>query len=299
MSSRFNVACVQNCATPDVEHNIATSLRIARQAAAEGAQLIATPEYFSGLKTDNGKFLPVAFEEHEHPVLPAFADAARELGVWFLLGSLGVTSPDGRILNRSYLICDRGEIVARYNKIHMFDVDLEQGSYRESATISPGQDAVVADTPWARIGLSICYDLRFAALYRTLAKMGAGVLATPAAFTKATGEAHWHVLQRARAIEHGCFVIAPCQYGTLAGGGECYGHSLIVDPWGRVLADAGDGEGYICADIDLDEVATARKRIPALNHDRVFLGVTKPQGVAAEQGLIVDYSSEGVPIRSA
>ncbi len=274
MTTVFKAACVQNCATPDVDENIETSLRIARSAASEGASLICTPEYFSGLETKDGLFHPAAFTESEHPVLPAFAQAARELGVWFLLGSLGVTNDDGRISNRSYVIDPQGDIVARYNKIHMFDVNLDGGSYRESATVAPGDEAVVADTPWGGLGLTICYDLRFATLYRTLAHMGATMLATPAAFTKVTGEAHWHVLQRARAIEHGCFVIAPCQYGTIHGGGECFGHSLIVNPWGEVLADAGDGEGYIVAELDMDEVARARGRIPALTHDRKIVGRT-------------------------
>ena len=267
---------MQNCATPDVHENIEVSVRLARDAAKMGAQLIATPEYFSGLRTEDGKFLPTAFREEEHPVLPAFSDLARELNVWFLLGSVGVENDDGRISNRSYVLDNSGKIVARYNKIHMFDVNLEQGSYRESATISPGEEAVVAETPWAQLGLSICYDVRFAALYRSLARMGAEILATPAAFTKVTGEAHWHILQRARAIEHGCYVIAPCQYGTLSGGGQCYGHSLIVDPWGEVLADGGEGEGVIVSEIDLDTVKTARQRIPALEHDRAYEGVKIP-----------------------
>lgn len=270
MSSKFTAACLQNNATPDVSHNIDVSLRLARQAAADGAKLIATPEYFSGLETKDGRFLPAAFVEDNHPVLPAFAAVARELDVWFLLGSLGVLSEDGRIHNRSYMLSAEGKIVARYDKIHMFDVNLDGGSYRESATISPGSESVVVDTPWARLGLSVCYDLRFGNLYRSLAKMGANILATPAAFTKITGEAHWHVLQRARAIENGAFVIAPCQYGEVTGGGECYGHSLIADPWGAVLDDAGDGEGYAIAELDMDMVTAARDRIPSLQHDRPF-----------------------------
>ena len=285
MPRNFTVACIQNCATPDVRHNIETSLRLAGAAAADGARLIATPEYFSGLETRDGLFLPGAYAEADHPVLPAFSEAARKLGVWFLLGSIGVQNDDGRISNRSYLINADGELVAQYDKIHMFDVDLDGGSYRESATISPGRHAIVADTPWARIGLSICYDLRFAALYRQLAMMGAEVLATPAAFTKVTGEAHWHVLQRARAIENGCFVIAPCQYGGISGGGECYGHSLIIDPWGKVLADAGDGEGYIVATLDLDEVAAARNRIPSLQHDRPIQSAGQDQRQELEASL--------------
>ncbi len=268
MSQILQVACVQNSATPSVDENIETSLRLAHQAADAGAQLICTPEYFSGLTTQNGLFLPTAFKEDDHPVIPAFAKAAKTLNVWFLLGSLGVVNNDGRISNRSYVIQPDGRIAATYDKIHMFDVDLEAGSYRESATIAPGDQAVVASLPWGGLGLSICYDLRFSALYRKLAQLGASLLAVPAAFTKATGEAHWHVLNRARAIETGSFVIAPCQYGTIEGGGACYGHSLIVDPWGKVLGDGGDDEGFVTAKLNLDEVDTARRRIPALTHDR-------------------------------
>ena len=280
MSATFKAACIQNCATPDVAENIQTTVALTRDAAKAGASLVCLPEYFSGLETEGGKVHPAAFPEAEHPVIPAFADEARSLGIWVLLGSLGVTAPDGRINNRGYLIDPAGQVTARYDKIHMFDVNLGEGKiYRESATIAPGDQAVVADTPWGGLGLSICYDLRFAALYRALAHGGARILAVPAAFTKMTGEAHWHVLNRARAIETGCFVIAPCQYGTLSGGAECFGHSLIIDPWGRVLADGGDAEGFIIADIDMSEVDTARNRIPALSHDRAF-SLTEPAQAA-------------------
>lgn len=269
MSEKFVAACIQNNATPDVDENIETCLRLAKQASKEGAQFIATPEYFSGLETQNGLFKPASFPENEHPVIPPFQRAAQELNAWFLLGSLGVTNPDGRISNRSYLIASDGAIIARYNKIHMFDVELEPGKfYTESATIYPGEEAVVGKTPWGGLGMSVCYDLRFAALYRHLAQKGASMLAVPAAFTKVTGQAHWHVLNRARAIEHGCFVIAPCQYGSVSGGGECYGHSLIVDPWGEVLADGGQNESIAVAEINLSLVAEARRKIPALIHDR-------------------------------
>lgn len=298
MSRKFKVACVQNTATPDIMHDIKVSLRIARDAAQQGAQLIATPEYFAGLRTENAMFRPTAHPENDHPALQAFSDAAKQLNVWFLLGSIGVSDARGRVFNRSCLISSGGDLVARYDKIHMFDVDLDGGSYRESATISPGSQAIVADTPWARLGLTICYDLRFAALYRTLAKMGAEILTCPAAFTRVTGQAHWHVLQRARAIEHGRFVLAPCQFGEISGGGACYGHSLIVDPWGEVLADAGTDEGFICEELDLAEVDAARARIPALSHDRMFLGASAPQG-AANARTQLPQSSEGVPIRSA
>ena len=271
MTTMFKAACVQNCAVPEVDKNLAVTRDLTRAAAAEGAQLICLPEYFSGLETDGEKVHPAAFPEAEHPVIPAFAEDARELNAWIVLGSLGVTTADGRVNNRGYVIDPTGTIRARYNKIHMFDVNLGEGKvYRESATIAPGDQAVVAQTPWGGLGLSVCYDLRFAALYRALAKAGAKMLTVPAAFTKTTGEAHWHVLNRARAIEHGCFVFSPCQYGTLDGGSQCFGHSLIVDPWGRVLADGGDQEGYIVADIDMAEVDKARTRIPALTHDRPF-----------------------------
>ena len=271
MTDTFKTACIQNCATPDVDENIAVCSRLVRQAAAEGADLIVTAEYFSGLTTENGRIYPVAFEEREHPVLPAFADLAKELSISVLLGSLGVKAPDGRIFNRSYMLDPTGKITARYAKIHMFDVNLgEDQVIRESATIAPGDEAVLASYRSTQIGLSICYDLRFAALYRCLAQAGAEVLAIPAAFTRMTGQAHWHILNRARAIECGAFVVAPCQFGTLAGGAECFGHSLIVDPWGTVLADGGEVEGIAMAEIDLNKVAEARQRIPSLTHDRAF-----------------------------
>ena len=271
MANNFIAACIQNNASADIDENLETCLKLSREASGKGAQLITLPEYFSGLRTQDSLIIPVAFAEEEHPAIAAFQSAARELDAWFLLGSLGVTGPDGRIYNRSYLISSLGEIVERYDKIHMFDVELEPGKfYTESATIYPGEKAVVAATPWGGLGMSVCYDLRFAALYRVLAHNGASILAMPAAFTKVTGEAHWHILNRARAIEHGCFVIAPCQYGSLVGGGECFGHSLIIDPWGNVLADGGDDEGIAIAEIDMNLVTEARRKIPALTHDRNF-----------------------------
>jgi predicted amidohydrolase len=267
----FKAACVQNSATPDVDHDIGVLTRLVHKAAGQGAKLVALPEYCAGLATEGIRVLPVARPEAEHPVLPAMSALATELSVWLLIGSIGVKADDGRTINRSYMLKPDGSIAARYDKIHLFDVDLGPGKvYRESATIAPGGEAVISPCVEGTIGLSICYDLRFAHLYRSLAKAGAEMLATPAAFTKVTGEAHWHVLQRARAIENGAYVIAPCQYGTLSGGGQCFGHSLIVDPWGRVLADGGEDEGVIVADIDLDLVRQTRSRIPSLKHDRPF-----------------------------
>ena len=271
MSQPFKLACVQNCAVAEVARNIDTAARLTRAAIERGAAIVCLPEYFSGVALKDGLLHPAAFEESRHPVLQAFADLARERRAWLLLGSLGIHAADGRIFNRGYLLDPRGAVAARYDKIHMFDVELTRGApLRESATIAPGDCAVLADTGLCTMGLSICYDLRFPHLYRRLAQAGADVLTVPAAFTRVTGEAHWHVLNRARAIENGCYVAAPCQYGTLPGGAECFGHSLIVDPWGSVLADGGDEEGIVLAELDPAEVARARARIPALGHDRAF-----------------------------
>ena len=268
----FKLACVQNCAVREVERNIEIAGRLTRAAIDQGARIVCLPEYFSGVELKCGLLHPAAFEEKRHPVLQAFADLARERRTWLLLGSLGVLAGDGRIFNRGYLIDPAGAVAARYDKIHLFDVELEKGApLLESGTIAPGDCAVMADTGFCNIGLSICYDLRFPQLFRRLAQAGAEVLAVPAAFTKITGEAHWHILTRARAIENGCYVAAPCQYGILPGGAACFGHSLIIDPWGRVLADGGGEEGLVLAEIDPAEVAKARMRIPALTHDRVFV----------------------------
>lgn len=267
----FTAACIQSTATPDLRHDIGMLSAMIREAHGRGASLIATPEYCAGLDTREGRMFPVAHEEREHPALPAFAALAGELRIWLLIGSLGVKAPDGRIFNRSFLFDPAGRVTARYDKIHLFDIDLGPGaSYRESATIAAGETGVIAPCAEGTIGLSICYDIRFPHLYRAYAQAGARMLAAPAAFTKVTGEAHWHVLLRARAIENGAYVIAPGQCGTLSGGAQCYGHSLIADPWGRVLADGGEEPGIVTAEIDLEQVAETRRRIPSLTHDRAF-----------------------------
>ena len=267
----FKAACIQNSATPDVDHDIGVLTRLVTEAASLGARLIATPEYCAGLDTRDGLLHPFAVAEQDHPVIPALSALAVKHEAWILIGSIGVRAPDGRILNRSIMLNPQGAIAARYDKIHMFDVNLGEGKiYRESATIAPGEEAVQSPCIAGTIGLSVCYDLRFADLYRAYSQGGASILAIPAAFTRLTGEAHWHVLIRARAIENGAYVVAPCQYGTLAGGAECYGHSLIADPWGRVLADGGEAEGVIVAEIDTALVELTRSRIPSLRHDRPF-----------------------------
>ena len=267
----FTVACVQNCAGTETEPNLKDCAELVREAAGRGAAFILLPEYFTGLDIEGHILIPEAFAEADHPALPLFAGLAREHRAWILLGSLAITLEDGAFANRSYLLDPDGAVAARYDKIHLFDVDLPGGeSYRESATIAPGACAAVADLPWGRVGLSVCYDLRFAQLYRALAKAGADFLAVPAAFTKTTGQAHWHVLLRARAIETGCYVFAPCQYGVHAGDRATYGHSLIIDPWGQVLADGGEDRGVVVAEVDPAAVVRARGMIPALQHDRAF-----------------------------
>jgi len=268
---KLKAACIQFCAAPEAESNIQKGLAMTREAASKGAALVCLPEYFSGLATIDGALVPTIFREADHPAIPAFSAVARELGLWVLLGSLAIRRADGSVVNRAYVVDPSGRITARYDKIHLFDVDLGPGkTYRESEIVAPGETAVVADTPWGGLGLSICYDLRFPQLYRALSQGGAAMLAVPAAFTRLTGKAHWHVLIRARAIENGAYVIAPCQNGTLEGGGECFGHSLIVDPWGELLADGGDDEGVVIAEIDPAAVTRTRARIPALTHDREF-----------------------------
>jgi deaminated glutathione amidase len=270
--ARFRIACVQHCAGLDVAANLATLARLLEQAAAGGAELVCLPEYCAAYGMKDGRLDVGARAEDEHEALRALSEQARRHRCWLLIGSLGVLAEDGRILNRSYLVDSAGAIRARYDKIHLFDVDLARGeSYRESSTIRPGETATIVAIPFGRLGLTICYDLRFPQLYRSLAKAGADVLFVPAAFTRTTGQAHWHVLLRARAIETGAFVVAPSQCGEAPDGKLArYGHSLIVDPWGEVLADGGEAEGVIAAELDPASVAEARRMIPALRHDRVF-----------------------------
>jgi predicted amidohydrolase len=267
--TKLTVACVQTNTTREPLENVERVSPMIREAAARGARLITTPEIVGMLEPKRDLALAKARPEETHEVLAAFRGLAAELGVWLLVGSISIKVSDDKLANRSFLLDDRGNVVARYSKIHMFDVQVGDGqTYRESNTYQSGEEAVIAETPWGRMGMTICYDIRFPYLYRTLAQAGAQVLFAPAAFTKVTGEAHWHVLQRARAIETGCFVISAAQTGEHAEGRRTYGHSVIVDPWGRVLADAGDAVGVITAEIDLDEVAAARGKIPSLTHDR-------------------------------
>ena len=269
----FKAACVQLRSTDDVAENIRDAVRWAREAAARGATFIATPENTTLMAPDGGAKLAHSFDEANDPALPVFAALALELKVWILIGSVAIKVSDTKTANRSFLFAPDGSVTARYSKIHLFDVQLASGeTSRESNTVAGGDTAVVADTDMGRIGLSICYDLRFPQLYRKLAQKGAFLFAVPSAFTVPTGSAHWHVLLRARAIENGAFVIAPAQGGIHANGRKTYGHSLIVSPWGEVLAEAGTEPGVIIADIDPALAADARAKVPNLQHDRDFAG---------------------------
>ena len=271
MARNIRIGCVQSRPLATFDEAIEEARHLAGGAVAAGAELVCLPEYCGGLKSEGGLLTPPSAPEARHPVLDALCGFASDAGVWVLVGSIAVDGPGGRIINRGYVLDERGDIRARYDKIFLFDVDLSPTQrYRESAVVAPGEHAVVVDTPWGRLGMTICYDLRFPQLYRTLAQAGAEILAVPAAFTKVTGEAHWHVLNRARAIENGAVVVAPCAAGAVPGGGAAYGHSLVVSPWGDVLADGGDGVGYVVTTVDVESVAIARGRIPSLRHDRQF-----------------------------
>jgi deaminated glutathione amidase len=269
----FRAACVQLRSSDDVADNIRQTVLLVREAAAQGASFIATPENTTLMALDGGAKLAHSFDEAHDPALPVFAGLAKELKVWLLIGSLAIKVSPTKTANRSFLFAPDGSIQARYSKIHLFDVALAGGeSYRESNTVDGGDAAVVADTALGTIGLSVCYDVRFPQLYRRLAQKGAFLFTIPSAFTVPTGQAHWHVLLRARAIENGAFVIAPAQGGTHANGRKTYGHSRIVSPWGEVLAEAGTDPGVILAEIDPALSAQARARIPNLQHDRAFTG---------------------------
>ncbi|HEX4080641.1 MAG TPA: carbon-nitrogen hydrolase family protein [Rhizomicrobium sp.] len=269
----FRAACVQLRSSDDVAGNIRTASALIREAKAAGAEFVATPENTTLMAPDGGAKLESSRPEAHDAALPAFCALAEELGIWLLVGSLAIRVSDTKTANRSFLIDPRGVVAARYDKIHLFDVDLPSGElYRESNTVEAGAAAVPAGLPWGILGLSICYDLRFPQLYRDLAKRGAFAFAVPSAFTETTGKAHWHVLLRARAIENGAFVLAPAQGGLHANGRRTYGHSLIVSPWGEILAEAGSDPGVITAEIDPASSSEARARIPSLRHDRPYDG---------------------------
>jgi len=267
----FRAACLQVNAGTDMAENVDAAARLAVEARAAGADLILMPENVAMMEWGRSNIVLKAMPEDEHVALAAFRDLARELNCWLHTGTLACLLDGGMVANRSFVVGPDGAVAGRYDKIHMFDVDLGLGeTYRESATFQPGDSAVAIDLPWGRLGLTICYDLRFPHLYRALAKAQCHFLAVPAAFTRTTGSAHWHVLLRARAIETGCYVLAPAQCGSHANNRETYGHALIVSPWGEILADALEQPGWVMAEIDPLKVADARRKIPCLEHDRPF-----------------------------
>ena len=286
MSGTFKAACIQLSSTREVEPNIAAASDLIRRARDAGAELIMTPEVSDMMEPKRPLRLAKAKEEANHAMLAAFRELARATGAHLLLGSAVVRREDGddRLANRSFLIAPDGTVRARYDKIHMFDVELASGeSYRESNAFRAGEAAVLAQLPWGVLGMSVCYDLRFPHLYRALAQAGADFLSIPSAFTVPTGRAHWHVLMRARAIENGAFVFAPAQWGEHAEGRRTYGHSLIVAPWGEILAEAEDGTGFITAEIDPAEIVKARRAVPSLTPDRPYAAPAKPRGSLAAE----------------
>lgn len=275
----MRAALLQLNSSDDPAGNLSVILGMMDEAAAQGADFILTPEVSNCVSGSRTHQRAVLHPEETDPVLPQLAAHASKLGVWLLIGSLALKTddPDGRFANRSFLIGPDGAIRARYDKIHMFDVDVTaEETYRESDGFRPGTRAVLADTPWGRLGMSICYDVRFPHLYRRLAQAGATLLTVPAAFSHVTGAAHWETLLRARAIENGCFVLAPAQTGTHAASTgrsrKTHGHSLVIAPWGEILADGGTDHGIVMVDLDPAQVAQARGRVPSLHHDREFDG---------------------------
>lgn len=275
----MRIALLQMTSSDDPGENLETVRQMMAESAAGGAGFVLTPEVTNCLSGSRTRQKLVLRHEEDDPTLAALRAEAARHGVWLLLGSLGLKThdDDGRFANRQFLISPQGEITARYDKIHMFDVQVSaEETFRESDGYRPGTRAVVAETPFAKIGMTICYDVRFAYLHRALARAGAQILTVPAAFSHVTGEAHWHALLRARAIETGCFVLAPAQTGkhpaSRGPSRRTYGHSLAVAPWGEVLADAGTEPGVTLVDLDLEKVEEARRRVPALTHDREFDG---------------------------
>ncbi|HMK70365.1 MAG TPA: carbon-nitrogen hydrolase family protein [Xanthobacteraceae bacterium] len=268
--SAFKVGLVQMRSGADPHANLAAALAAIEEAKRAGADYVLTPE-MTNIMANRELLLATIVDEERDITLAALRETARRLSIYVHIGSLAVKASPDKAANRSFLIDRRGDVVARYDKIHLFEVDLADGeSYRESRTYRSGELAVVADLPWGRLGVTICYDLRFPALYRALAEAGASFFSIPSAFTRQTGEAHWHVLIRARAIENGCFVFAAAQGGKHESGRETFGHSLVVDPWGQILAEGGTEPGVIVAEIDPAQVAAARSRIPSLYNGRRF-----------------------------
>ncbi|NQZ14649.1 MAG: carbon-nitrogen hydrolase family protein [Alphaproteobacteria bacterium] len=272
MSSPLTVACVQMTSGPDIEENLTQAGKLIREAAVEGAEFIATPENTDFIRKETGDALATALEPGKHPGPIFFAELAKQLGVWLLIGSMKIKVSETKMANRSFLFSKTGQLMASYDKMHLFNCELPTGeSHKESETVEAGNKAAVVKTPWKPVGLSICYDVRFPYMYRAMAQRGAEIIAVPSAFTVPTGKAHWETLLRARAIETGSFVIAPAQVGTHEGGRETYGHSMIVNPWGKVIAErTEDTPGFILRKLHFEDVTKARFAVPSLQHDCEF-----------------------------
>ncbi len=274
----FRVALVQMRSGRDVRDNLLEAEAFIRDAARKGAQFIQTPENTLLMETETARMFERIAPEEATEAIPHFSALAKSLGIWLHIGSIAIKVGEKRAVNRAYLFAPDGQVALRYDKIHMFDVNLPSGEiYRESAIYVPGETAYVVQLPWGGLGVATCYDIRFPEQYKALAKAGAKFLTAPSAFTKVTGEKHWHILLRARAIENGCFVFAAAQGGRHANGRTTYGHSLILSPWGDILGEGGTEPGLIIADIDIADVDRVRARIPALDHTRDFEVAVLPQ----------------------
>jgi predicted amidohydrolase len=279
MNQMFNVACVQTSAGPDIATNIASASALVRDAHKSGASLVVLPEVSNVIDMDLSALAKKLVLEVDDTALAAFCALAAELKIWLLVGSLSIKhetaiNSEGRpkFANRSFLIGEDGIVCSRYTKIHLFDADFGDGErYQESSTYEPGNETVLADTPWGKLGMTVCYDIRFPHLYRKLSQAGAKFLSIPAAFSRISGKAHWHVLMRARAIENGCYVFAAAQCGEHGSGRSTYGHSLIINPWGEILADGGTKTGFVIAEISVGLVNEVRRKIPSLFHDRDYI----------------------------
>lgn len=265
------IACLQMNSGNEFAVNLATFSAMAREAAASGAKFILSPEYFLMMDGTGRVMREAALDERGEPALSAITALARELEVWLLAGSVTLKSGDGRMCNRSVLISAEGRVVATYDKIHMFDVTLPDGKViRESSAYRSGERAVLAETPWGKLGMTVCYDLRFPGLFRALAQAGAEFISVPSSFQRQTGKVHWHTLLRARAIENECFILAPAMCGDHSGNRQSYGHTLVVDPWGEIIGEGSESPEIVYAEIDPRRVAKVRGMIPSLEHDRPF-----------------------------
>ncbi len=266
----LKVTCVQIEPKPTIIESLEEAIDLCSNAIKEKTDFLFLPEYCGGITSKGILYNPPSELEEKHKFLSYFKNFCQKNSVWCLIGSIAIRTKNSKIVNRGYIIDANGKIVSKYDKIHMFDICLNGENHNESSTISSGKKAVIVKTDFCKIGHTICYDLRFPNLYRNLSHAGAEILAVPSAFTKKTGLAHWHVLNRARAIENGAFVIAPCSVGKIFGGGNCFGHSLIINPWGEVIIDGGNKRGIISAKIDLKLVKKTRKQLPSLSHDKFF-----------------------------